>query len=390
MSVETIFGIVIGTLSGLLPGLHLNNVSFAFVQFFPSWGFVGMLVIVAATLAQSVWDFIPSILLGAPDENFLSALPGHSMVLEGKGLHALQFALLGSVLGGAFALLFALILVPLYVQNEVFWKWAIPWILLAWVFAMLFRAPHKLVSLLVFSASALFGIVSLSLPGEFGLIAFVSGFFGASVIVLSLFQRSTWKKQSLSPISISVREILPYSVLGALAGSLMSLLPSVGPSEAATLAQSIVVKSSPERFLVLLGAVNSSNALLGFFLWFFAGKLRTGSAVAVDALGKVSFFEFEGLMLAALFALCTSAWLAWNLAPKIIAWLENVSYSKLNWTVLLLLSIFVLALTPPFAWLLFVASTALGMVCANWKVRKTTGMAFLMIPTICLFWGFRF
>ncbi|MFH0715026.1 MAG: tripartite tricarboxylate transporter permease [Candidatus Diapherotrites archaeon] len=390
MSWETGLGILLGTLSGLLPGLHLNNVSFAFVQFFPSWGLAGMLVIVSATLAHTVFDFLPSILLGAPDENFLSVLPGHAMVLEGKGLHAIQYALLGCLLGGIFALLLSLLLIPLYAQNENFWKWFIPWILLFWMMGMVWRSKHKLFALLIIAASGAFGLLSISFPAEYGLIAFISGFFGASVMVQSLKAKSKWVPQSLQHSPIEWREVFPFSLLGAVAGGIVSLLPSLGPSEAAALSQSLVVKHSRERFLVLLGAINASNALLGFGLWFSLGKLRTGSAVALDALGAVSFPDFVTLMLAAVSALCISVFLAWNFSPYFIRLLEKVSYSKLNWAVLALLCAFVLLLTPPFAWLLFAAAASLGVVCSNWNVRKTSGMAFLMLPTIVLFWGLSF
>ena len=43
-------------------------------------------------------DFIPSIFLGAPDEDsLLSILPGHKLLLRGRGYFAIIFTLYGSL-----------------------------------------------------------------------------------------------------------------------------------------------------------------------------------------------------------------------------------------------------------------------------------------------------
>lgn len=67
-------GIFIGSLTGIAPGIHINLVSAMVVafsgfllEFFPPVALVVFLVSLAMT--HTFIDYIPSIFLGAPDEN---------------------------------------------------------------------------------------------------------------------------------------------------------------------------------------------------------------------------------------------------------------------------------------------------------------------------------
>ncbi|MEM7821789.1 MAG: tripartite tricarboxylate transporter permease, partial [Candidatus Aenigmatarchaeota archaeon] len=96
MILETILfsllGVLIGIPLGLLPGMHINNIlplilSFSFL--FASYNLTVLIVSIAIT--QIFISFIPSIFLGAPDENTaLSVLPGHRLLFEGKGYEAIK------------------------------------------------------------------------------------------------------------------------------------------------------------------------------------------------------------------------------------------------------------------------------------------------------------
>ena len=86
-----LIGIVAGTLTGLAPGIHINLVS-AILLFsldkFQSIPLISIVVfIVSMSITHTFIDFIPSIFLGAPEEdNFLSILPGHQLFMEGKDM----------------------------------------------------------------------------------------------------------------------------------------------------------------------------------------------------------------------------------------------------------------------------------------------------------------
>ena len=102
-------GVALGTVTGLIPGLHVNNVAIILLALVPVLveGLEplvgdGTLVLVAAaivsmSLTHTFLDFIPGCFLGAPEEDVaLSVLPAHAMLLEGKGVRAVALSALGS------------------------------------------------------------------------------------------------------------------------------------------------------------------------------------------------------------------------------------------------------------------------------------------------------
>ena len=119
-----LIGVLAGTLTGLSPGIHINLVAiFLLSSSLLLLKFVSPIVLVVFIVAMSMThtfiDFIPSIFLGAPDEDSsLSVLPGHEMLISGRGYEAVILTLYGSVLGliGIFflSLLFIIFLPKIY------------------------------------------------------------------------------------------------------------------------------------------------------------------------------------------------------------------------------------------------------------------------------------
>jgi len=86
-------GILAGTFTGLSPGIHINLVSTILVSSLPFLSFLPLISLVVFIVSMSIThtfiDFIPSIYFGAPEEdNFLSVLPGHKMLNQGKAHEA--------------------------------------------------------------------------------------------------------------------------------------------------------------------------------------------------------------------------------------------------------------------------------------------------------------
>jgi putative membrane protein len=107
-------GFALGILSGLTPGLHLNNFAAMLLALSPSLINLGLTpyeiasIILAASISQTFFDAIPAIFLGAPDsETALTVLPGQKLMLEGRGVEAIRL----SALGSAGSIIFALLLV---------------------------------------------------------------------------------------------------------------------------------------------------------------------------------------------------------------------------------------------------------------------------------------
>ena len=100
-------GMAVGVITGLLPGLHPNTL----IPFFLALPFTldpvsAVVMLVSAGVTNTFVNFIPSILIGAPEaDSVMSVLPGHRLLLEGRGYEAIKL----SVIGGLGATLFAIL-----------------------------------------------------------------------------------------------------------------------------------------------------------------------------------------------------------------------------------------------------------------------------------------
>ncbi len=139
----TLLGCIIGILTGLVPGIHVNNVAYmvlasqsailslallAFGWASPSSYQLVIIVcslIMGNVITHTFLDIIPSVFLGAPEgETALSLLPGHRMMLAGRGYEAVKCSVIGSfgAVLGALLLLIPMRLIigsPIYAYDAV-------------------------------------------------------------------------------------------------------------------------------------------------------------------------------------------------------------------------------------------------------------------------------
>lgn len=120
-------GTVLGTFTGLVPGVHVNTMALLMLLSYPTLAarlvpfcegagvepaLVPLLLacaIVSAAVTHSFLDFIPSVFIGVPDdEDCLTVLPGHRLLLLGKGFLAVRSAAGGSLCGAMVALLISI------------------------------------------------------------------------------------------------------------------------------------------------------------------------------------------------------------------------------------------------------------------------------------------
>ena len=115
--IALLLGVLSGTITGLTPGIHINLISIMILSFSEfllkiTTPITLVVFITAMSITHTFVDFIPSIFLGAPDEDsILSILPGHKLLLQGKGYYAIVFTLYGSLS----ALIIILIFTPIFI-----------------------------------------------------------------------------------------------------------------------------------------------------------------------------------------------------------------------------------------------------------------------------------
>ena len=99
-------GVMLGTLTGLIPGFHVNNVALILLALSPALLELGIplyavaAIIVSTGTVHTFLNYIPSALIGAPDgDTALSLLPGHRMLLSGHAARGVAWSARGSQLG---------------------------------------------------------------------------------------------------------------------------------------------------------------------------------------------------------------------------------------------------------------------------------------------------
>ena len=99
-------GVAMGTLTGIIPGFHVNNVALILPALAPGLLSLGIPlsavagIIVSTGTVHTFLNYIPSALMGAPDaDQALSLLPGHRMLLSGNAARGVAWSARGSQLG---------------------------------------------------------------------------------------------------------------------------------------------------------------------------------------------------------------------------------------------------------------------------------------------------
>jgi putative membrane protein len=96
-----LMGSGLGVVTGCTPGVHVNMVSVMVLGIFAGSSVEPILfavLILSMAVVQTFLDILPAIFLGAPDpDNALSILPGHRMLLEGRGFEAVRLSATGSL-----------------------------------------------------------------------------------------------------------------------------------------------------------------------------------------------------------------------------------------------------------------------------------------------------
>ncbi|EJN59042.1 tripartite tricarboxylate transporter permease [Halogranum rubrum] len=290
-------GVVLGTLSGLVPGLHANNFALLLAAGASSVPGPPRLVgaaILAAGVVHTFLDVVPALALGVPDAAMAAtALPGHRLVVAGRGREALRLSALGS---GA-AVLFAIPLaVPVTAAMTALYPTVranLPLVLAAVVAFLLLTEPTRRSALggaVAFVASAVLGALTLDLspaaPLDAGgmLAPLFTGLFGAPVL-LDAMDGAGVPPQADARVTMTRRTLGTTAFAGSAAGAVVGYLPGISAAIASVLALPAVPSDDGARgFLVATSGANTANTVFALFALAALGTPRTGVMVALDGL----------------------------------------------------------------------------------------------------------
>lgn len=386
-------GVLLGVVTGMIPGLHVNNLTPAFVILAGGSGSVEIAsLIVAMSITNVFVSYIPSTYLGVPEEGTeLSVLPAHRLLLDGRGHYAVKlvvFGCLGGLLAGAvFLLPFLVVVGPAYEAVKPYMHWLLLFVVV--VMIAIERSPSKIAwSCVIFVLSGFLGLIALDggiLKSETALMPLLSGLFGASVLLPSIASNCRLPEQKID--DEEPQGLKKPILTGAFAGAVTGIIPGIGPSQGTVLVQLVSGCRGEEDFLAAVSSVNTSKAMFSFAALYAIERGRSGAAVAVGQILEIGNRELAIMVGASLFAGGMAGLLTLKLSKMMAKGMSKLPYRGMCAAVLTFITVLVFLYSGLIGLLVFATATSIGILPAVVQVKRTHAMGVILLPCILFFAG---
>jgi putative membrane protein len=404
-------GVALGTVSGLTPGLHANAFALTLAAVAPSFSGPPAAVaaaILAAGIVHTFLDVVPGLVIGVPDAATAPAsLPGHRLVLAGRGAEALRLSAFGSTVA-------LLVAVPLSIPvshlvadgAHLLYEW-LSVLLVGVVCLLVWTEPTRrarVAGLGCFLLAAALGFLTLDLPpggplaatGVASMLApLFAGLFGAPVALDALDgaeRRSSdsLPKQADDGVALPRGAALRSALAGVGGGVLVGYVPGVSAGVAAVLAlggageSALHADGATDRaYIVASSGANTATAVFALGSLVVVGSPRSGVTVALASVraagAPLGLFD---LLAVAVFAGCAGAVLVPVAGDRYLRLARSVSHRRLSLAVLALLW----GLSAAFAGVLgacaFAVAAVVGLLPPRFGTRRVHLMGVLIGPVL--------
>jgi len=385
-------GVLLGTLSGLTPGLHVNTLAVflaAVSTNLPGDPVLPGVVVLAAGVTHSFLDIVPALALGVPDAAMAAtALPGHRLVLAGRGREALRLSALGSGTAVVAAFVLGWPLTQGMRRLAPFIDAHLPALLVGVACALVAgerTRRAKLGAALSVLTSGALGVVVLdaSLDAPLGtgdvLLPTFAGLFGVPVLLAAL--RGTGvPPQGDELLESQPRHVGIAGLAGALSGAIVGYISGVSSAIAATAALGALPRlGDPDRaYVVATSGVNTSNTIFALYAFVALGTPHTGVLVALDRTGAP--LDLPVFLLAVLLAGAFALSVLLVVGDTYLELVGRLDHHLLVAAVLALVTGLTYLLSGPFGLCVLVAASVVGHLPVFFGARRTSLMGVLLLP----------
>ncbi len=390
--IAVLIGIIGGIFSGLTPGIHTNllvTLLFSISPFLLTFTspLIISVLIVSMAITHTFLNVLPAVYLGAPDSegNSLAVLPGHRMLLQGKGYEAVTLTVLGSFL----AIILGIMLTPLLLKflpalySSI--KNYIGYLLLTISIYMIFRERKKFWSFFIFMLAGIFGMSVLNLNLKEPLFPLLSSLFGVAGLLISLKDNVKIPQQLITKTDIPKMEVAKAMSSAGIVGTFVSLMPGLGPAQAAIIGSQII-RLSDKGFLVLVGSLETLGMITSFIAITSIQKARNGAVVVISRLMETITQKDLFLFLAAAFITGLIAiFLSLNLAKIFSKLITKINYQKLCISIIILIIGMCFWLSSFLGLFVLVIGSFIGMLPSLVGIGKNHLMGCLLLPVILFF-----
>ena len=405
-----LLGSLLGLFSGLMPGIHCNTLAAILLASYPSLeSAIGAVIgkdetaiavcccVVSAAVVHSFVDFVPSVFIGAPDsEDAVSVLPGHRMLLEGRGMAAVRAAAIGSLVGCCCAVALSIPFQYLLFNGaEPVLDKLTPVVVLIACMGILMNESRQgtlLWGSVTFALSGALGYACMTLPiptdglvGEGSLLfPLLTGLFGIPVLLESSNGRGILPPQRddvMDPVGM-----VP-GLKGVLMGSVAGWFPGITSNIGATMSVCIMPENRADRFVSTVASIGTVTSVLSLVVLSVNGGGRSGTAIVVGEIGmdQVQGFMSQGFLIL-MMATIMSAMVGYKMtifSGKVLsATLARMDQRRTSRAVTVLLVALVLLLTGPWGLVVLIASVVIGSVPTSCGMGRTTLCGCLLLPVM--------
>lgn len=414
MALAIAAGCLLGLVSGMVPGIHVNTLAAMLVSLsalITAQYDALAIVVLCAAIVHSFVSIVPSVLLGAPDpDTALAVLPAHTLLLEGRGMEAIRLSALGSlcsaILGIALApafVLFLLVGYPALLSHMGLLLFGVM------VLMVLSERPHMgsglaaiLKATCILGLSGLLGILALKggeiiypRGGEAVLMPLLTGLFGAPLLIESaLAPPPSIPPQTYAVEGLEGGRTLRGVLTGTGAGALVSWIPGVSASVGTLLARLFLSRGELNRvddareYMVSISGVNTSDVVFSLLTLYVAHRSRSGAMVAIEHLFPSSMWS-SPYIVALMFSVVAASLVGYTatlgLGTLLLRTLYRMRIRILTLGTLSFLLVLVAMLTGAFGIVVFLSAIPVGLLCGTLGVRRSNAMGVLLVPATLYF-----
>jgi putative membrane protein len=410
-------GTLIGTFTGLVPGVHVNTVAPIVLAVAlatttqandPTTGALwAALLIFSVAIVHTLINVIPTLAAPLPeDDTALILLPVQRMTQAGHAREALTISIIASWTAAALATLLLvtiLLAFPRHVPNlpHGITLYAVTGILVLLLSRQ--SRPMHATMILLFSGTAGLFLLDRSFPGPLGgdgtvLLPAFAGLFGAPLLLLTLTENSKTQNTSdpsPTPTTPSPTDSTPPpskpttgrvpALLGTFCGLLVALFPGLTSATAGAFGRALRQPRSDAEDVAMISAVDTANVIGNTGALLVWGATRSGASaaaqsahptIAATGAGLSAALGLAGLLGAT--ALAGLAALRWG--PRLVEVVRRIPPRSLAAGALALLALIVLLAAGPTGLLVTLLLVPLGLLPHKWGAPRALLMGFLLVP----------
>ena len=402
------FGALLGTISGLVPGIHVNTLAIILLAFiFPLEELISQFVsneyapimlavcVMSAAVVHSAVDVVPSIFIGIPDTNsVLNVLPGHKLLLKGEGMVAIRSAAIGSFVGAIVSLILAIPMYYLFSSSFGDYLDSITVGVLFIVLALIIfdeKGYKKIVGLITIILSGILGFFVMTLEIPFNsyvglepqsMFPLLTGLFGIPAMLMcpDNGRIPVQTDKNKRPIGVGP------GIKGVLTGSITGWFPGITSTCGATIASKIFGTDDEKSFISMVASIGTASTMFTFITLCVSGKERSGTIQVINSilnreimvLDEVFVLFMVGMLFTSIFAY----FIMINSAKIMCKVVERIDIKKLNLTILALMVFLTILFTGYFGIMVLLISSIVGMVPVYFDANRIHLTGCLIVPVL--------